>query len=88
MTILADSSAWVELTRATGSEVDRALVQLLDEGSDVAVTEPVVMEVLAAIEKVVVAVRARSPLAACDEVFGSMAATCLAPGAVPNLVPA
>ena len=49
MTILADSSAWVELTRATGSEVDRALVQLLDEGSDVAVTEPVVMEVLAGV---------------------------------------
>ena len=34
--------------------------------------------VLAAIEQVVEAVRSGSPLAACDEVFGSMVATCVA----------
>jgi pimeloyl-ACP methyl ester carboxylesterase len=44
--------------------------------------------VLAAIAQVVEAVRSGSPLAACDEVFGSMDATCVAPGAVPELVPA
>jgi pimeloyl-ACP methyl ester carboxylesterase len=44
--------------------------------------------VLAAIEQVVGAARSGSPLAACDEVFGSMDATCVAPGTVPELVPA
>jgi pimeloyl-ACP methyl ester carboxylesterase len=44
--------------------------------------------VLAAIEHVVEAVRSGSPLAACDEVFGSMDATCVAPGTLPELVPA
>jgi predicted nucleic acid-binding protein len=45
--ILADTSAWVEYDRATGSRVDRRLRRLIDEGGPVAVTEPVVMEVLA-----------------------------------------
>jgi pimeloyl-ACP methyl ester carboxylesterase len=44
--------------------------------------------VLAAIAQVVEAVRSGSPLAACDEVFGWMVATCVAPGTVPELVPA
>jgi pimeloyl-ACP methyl ester carboxylesterase len=44
--------------------------------------------VLAAIEHVVDAARSGSALIACDEVFGSMVATCLAPGRVPELVPA
>jgi pimeloyl-ACP methyl ester carboxylesterase len=44
--------------------------------------------VLAAIEHVVDAARSGSALIACDEVFGSMVATCLAPGTVPELVPA
>ena len=43
--------------------------------------------VLAAIQQVVEATRAGSPLAACDEVFGSMVVTCVAPGTVPTLVP-
>jgi pimeloyl-ACP methyl ester carboxylesterase len=44
--------------------------------------------VLAAIAQVVEAARSGSPLAACAEVFGSMDATCVAPGTVPDLVPA
>ena len=45
--ILADTSAWVEYDRATGSTVDRRLSALIDADDQVAVTEPVVMEVLA-----------------------------------------
>ena len=73
-------------SRLAGLSSDAIHVVATDSGHFVHEDAPDV--VLAAIEKVVVAVRARSPLAACDEVFGSMAATCLAPGAVPNLVPA
>jgi predicted nucleic acid-binding protein len=43
--ILADTSAWVEFLRRTGSSTNIAIRDLLD--SDIAVTEPVVMEVLA-----------------------------------------
>jgi len=45
--ILADTSAWVEYDRATGSAVDQRLTDLIAEGGPLAVTEPVVMEVLA-----------------------------------------
>jgi predicted nucleic acid-binding protein len=45
--ILADTSAWVEYDRATGSPADQRLAQLIAAGGPVAVTEPVVMEVLA-----------------------------------------
>ena len=45
--ILADTSAWVEFDRATGSAVDRRLTDLIAAGAPLAVTEPVVMEVLA-----------------------------------------
>ena len=45
--ILADTSAWVEYDRATGSEVDRRLAALIGDDGPLAVTEPVVMEVLA-----------------------------------------
>lgn len=45
--ILADTSAWVEFDRRTGSPVDRALTMLIAQGGPLAVTEPVVMEVLA-----------------------------------------
>ncbi len=45
--ILADTSAWVEYDRATGSAVDRRLTELVGSGGPVAVTEPIVMEVLA-----------------------------------------
>ena len=50
--ILADTSAWVEYDRATGSAVDQRLTALITAGAAaaghaVAVTEPVMMEVLA-----------------------------------------
>jgi predicted nucleic acid-binding protein len=45
--ILVDSSVWVEYDRATGSPPDLRLKELIEAGGPVAVTEPVVMEVLA-----------------------------------------
>jgi predicted nucleic acid-binding protein len=45
--ILVDTSAWVEYDRATGSPADRRLSELIADEGPVAVTEPVVMEVLA-----------------------------------------
>ncbi|HEX7298856.1 MAG TPA: PIN domain nuclease [Solirubrobacteraceae bacterium] len=45
--ILADTSAWVEYDRGTDSPVDQRLAALIDGSDSVAVTEPVVMEVLA-----------------------------------------
>jgi predicted nucleic acid-binding protein len=45
--ILADTSAWVEYDRATGTSVDLRLAELIESSGPVAVTEPVVMEVLA-----------------------------------------
>ena len=45
--ILADTSAWIEYDRATGSTVDRRVTALIDTDGPLAVTEPVVMEVLA-----------------------------------------
>jgi predicted nucleic acid-binding protein len=45
--ILADTSAWVEYDRATGSAVDLRLTGLIAADGPVAVTEPVIMEVLA-----------------------------------------
>lgn len=45
--ILVDTSAWVEYDRATGSDVDRRLTELIGVDGPVAITEPVLMEVLA-----------------------------------------
>jgi predicted nucleic acid-binding protein len=45
--ILVDSSAWVEYDRATGSRVDQRLAEMIDADGPLAVTEPVMMEVLA-----------------------------------------
>src|SRR3990172_11775212 len=45
--ILADTSAWVEMYRRTGSPVDVEMTAVLAEPSRLAVTEPVVMELLA-----------------------------------------
>jgi predicted nucleic acid-binding protein len=45
--ILVETSAWVEYDRATESTVDRRLTELITVGADIAVTEPVLMEVLA-----------------------------------------
>ncbi len=45
--ILADTSAWIEYDRATGSPIDERLTALIGHGDRLAVTEPVVMELLA-----------------------------------------
>jgi hypothetical protein len=45
--ILADTSAWVEYDRATGSAVDQRVAELIVVDGPLMVTEPVVMEVLA-----------------------------------------
>jgi predicted nucleic acid-binding protein len=45
--ILADTSAWVEYDRATGSTVDVRMAGLIAADGPLAVTEPVLMEVLA-----------------------------------------
>jgi predicted nucleic acid-binding protein len=45
--ILADTSAWVEYDRATGSGVHQRMVRLIAEEGALSVTEPVIMEVLA-----------------------------------------
>lgn len=45
--ILADTSAWIEFDRATDSAIDRRLTGLIAAGGPVAVTKPVIMEVLA-----------------------------------------
>jgi len=45
--ILVDTSAWIEFDRATGSAVDERLTTLIATADEVAVTEPVIMEVVA-----------------------------------------
>jgi predicted nucleic acid-binding protein len=45
--ILADTSAWVEYDRATGSDVDRRMTTLIRADGALAITEPVMMELLA-----------------------------------------
>jgi predicted nucleic acid-binding protein len=45
--ILADTSAWVEYDRATGSAVHHRVAELVATDGSLSVTEPVIMEVLA-----------------------------------------
>jgi predicted nucleic acid-binding protein len=45
--IIADTSAWVEYDRATGSRVDQRLADLIAAEGPLAVTAPVIMEVVA-----------------------------------------
>lgn len=45
--ILVDSSVWVEYDRATGSPAHLRLKTLIETAGPIAVTEPVIMEVLA-----------------------------------------
>ncbi|MBS1847879.1 MAG: PIN domain nuclease [Actinobacteria bacterium] len=43
--ILADTSAWIEFLRGTNSSVDRRMVPLVADGRELAVTDPVIMEI-------------------------------------------
>ena len=45
--ILVDTSAWIEFDRATSSAVDHRLTSLISSGGALAVTEPIIAEVLA-----------------------------------------
>jgi predicted nucleic acid-binding protein len=45
--ILVDTSAWVEYDRATGGGVDDRLAELIAADGPIAVSQPIVMEVLA-----------------------------------------
>lgn len=45
--ILPDASAWIEEMRRTGSATHLTLRRLLEQGAPIAVTEPVLMELLA-----------------------------------------
>ncbi len=45
--ILVDTSAWIEYDRATQSPADLRVKDLIESGSSVATTEPVMVEVLA-----------------------------------------
>ena len=45
--ILADTSAWIEYDRATGSAVDQRIAELITADGPLMFTEPVLMEVLA-----------------------------------------
>ena len=45
--ILADTSAWVEYDRATGSTADQRIAELITTDGPLMFTEPVLMEVLA-----------------------------------------
>jgi predicted nucleic acid-binding protein len=49
--IVVDTSAWVELLRATESEVDLKLRSLIERRASIAVTEIVVAEVLAGVSR-------------------------------------
>jgi predicted nucleic acid-binding protein len=63
--IIADTSAWVEYDRATGSDVDERLSQLIEIGGRLAVTEPVLMEVTAGARTDEGAARLRALLLGC-----------------------
>jgi predicted nucleic acid-binding protein len=44
---LIDTSAWVEYLRATGSAADAGVTRLVEASAPIAITEPVIMELLA-----------------------------------------
>jgi predicted nucleic acid-binding protein len=64
--ILADTSAWVEFDRATGSAVDDRLAALISNDGPLAATEPVVMELVASARNDEHAVQLRRLLARFD----------------------
>ena len=64
MTVLADTSAWIEFFRGTGSPVAIALRSRL-EADEVATTDVVMMEVLAGASDPIRLARARRALDAC-----------------------
>jgi predicted nucleic acid-binding protein len=64
--ILADTSAWVEFLRRTGSPVDECIDQLLGEQGALCTTDVVVMEVLAGARDASHREQLRGLLAVCE----------------------
>ncbi|MGH2923430.1 MAG: type II toxin-antitoxin system VapC family toxin [Solirubrobacterales bacterium] len=64
--ILVDTSAWVEMLRATESPVDRRLTRLVEEEAELATTEPVELELLAGVRGPNDELRIETVLAACE----------------------
>lgn len=62
---LVDSSAWIELFRATGSPVHLGLRALIGGDGEIATTEPIGMELLAGARTAEQAGRVRAALASC-----------------------
>lgn len=62
--ILVDTSAWVELLRATERPADRTLTRLLGEDADIVTTDVVAMELLAGAQSQLELHRVRSHLRA------------------------
>lgn len=64
--ILADTSAWVEFLRATGSRADRCVDRLLEEGEKLVTTDVVLMEIIAGARDEAHRDQLRRLLARCD----------------------
>lgn len=63
--ILIDTSAWVEMFRATGSATDQRLTALFGSDREVLTTEPVALELLAGVHSPADRTRVKRTLAAC-----------------------
>lgn len=64
--IIADSSAWIEFLRATGSRADQLIDELLETPDALLVTGPVVLEVLTGARNQNETARLRDLLARCE----------------------
>ena len=64
--ILADSSAWIEYLRRTGSQVNRRVAELIEEPAGFATTDVVLMEILAGARDTGHRDRLRRLLARCE----------------------
>ncbi len=64
--ILADSSAWIEFDRATGTRLHLRMRELLTTRGGLAATEPVLMEVLAGARDAVGEERLRRLMRSCE----------------------
>lgn len=65
---LVDSSAWIEYLRATGSQVDLRLTELIDAEDELLTAPPVMMELLAGAETEFDMRRVGQALSACTDV--------------------
>jgi hypothetical protein len=66
VTILVDSSAWIEYLRGTGSPSDVRLTALISDSHPLAITDPVLLEVLMGAENEAAAEKLRAFLVSFD----------------------